>query len=54
MIRLLILVIVLLALYPYIGDGLKEFANDFDLEHFYDTVGNVSQFFRETWDKVKG
>ena len=54
MIRLIILAVILLALYPYIGEGLSEFAKDFDLDHFYDGVENISEFVKTTWDKLKG
>lgn len=54
MIRLIILAVILLALYPYIGDGLSEFAGDFELDHFYAGIENVSEFIQKTWDKLKG
>jgi len=54
MIKLIILAIVFLALYPYIGDGLSEFANDFKLDHFYSGIENISEFIQTTWNKLRG
>ena len=54
MIRLIILVAVFFALYPYIGPGFKQFSNDVHIDGFYDIVETVSRFVKETWTRMRG
>jgi hypothetical protein len=47
MIRLIILICVFLAVYPYIGTGYEQFTNDFNLSA-------VSEIFRNILDSIMG
>lgn len=55
MIRLIILAIIIIALYPYIGDGLGDFANDFNTDAVRNlveqTTDALKQFFSEVTEK---
>lgn len=41
MIRLIILICVFLAVYPYIGTGYDQFVNDFNLSAVSEVIGNI-------------
>ena len=55
MIRLIILAIIVIALWPYIGDGVNDFVNDFNTDAvrnlFEQTVDALKQFFTEVTEK---
>lgn len=55
MIRLIILAIIIIALWPYIGDGINDFVNDFNTDAVRNLVENTTealkQFFAEVSEK---
>jgi len=52
MIRLVILVIICVALYPYIGDGLHDFTNDFNTDAVRDFVEKQTQAFKDLFSGI--
>lgn len=52
MIRLIILVAIFIAVYPYIGDGYEHFTNDFDVEQFYDFVEETADVIKEMYARI--
>lgn len=53
MIRLIILVAVFFAVYPYIGVGFEQFTNDFNLSAISDTFESITEFVKETFNRFK-
>ena len=55
MIRLIILAIIIVALWPYIGDGVNDFVNDFNTDAVRNlveqTIDTLTQFFTEVTEK---
>lgn len=47
MIRLIILICVFLAVYPYIGTGYEQFTNDFNLSAVIDVIKDIIDKLKE-------
>mgnify|MGYP001548403828 CR=1 FL=1 len=55
MIRMIILAVIVIAMWPYIGDGVNDFVNEFNTDAVRNlveqTVDALAQFFTEVTDK---
>lgn len=53
MIRLLILICIFLAIYPYIGAGFDQFTKDVNISAVGDILKSLTEFVKQTIDKFK-
>lgn len=53
MIRLLILVTIFFAVYPYIGTGFEQFTKDFNLSAISDMLKSTAEFVENIINKFK-
>jgi hypothetical protein len=53
MIRLIILVAIFFAVYPYIGTGFEQFTKDVNVSAIADTFNSITEFVKGIFNKFK-